>query len=180
MLEFRYLEKQDLQDRVRWMNDARVNCTMHIRLPIEYEKTLLWFDRISIDPSRRDFSLLQDGIPVAMTGLSGFDPEIRKVETYTFVNPEAMGNGYGTLSSILGCAYAFDTWGVHKVWAHVDATNERSLHMHLKMGFVQEGQLRDEVLRDGIYRDRLVLGLFKEELNQDLYNRLSAQVKQVF
>ena len=56
-MKIRNIEEQDLQARVDWMNDSRVNATLNIQLPVTIESTVNWYHRIQGNKTRRDFSL---------------------------------------------------------------------------------------------------------------------------
>lgn len=172
MLIYRPLEERDLEIRVKWMNDPRIYETMHYTPPITLENTLKWFSKNRNSEQRRDFVLEDDGEVVVMNGLTGLEPPINKVESYTFVKPDAKGKGYGTKSELLMCGYAFYHWTVNKIWSFVDSDNEASLYMSYKIGYKKEGVLRDELFKNGKYMDRYYLGMLKSDFNIELYNQV--------
>ena len=81
-----------------------------------------------------------------MNGLTGLIPKILKVESYTIVNPDIHGKGYGKMSLSLKLGYAFDVWKINKVFAFIDSDNIASLKIHEKNGFKIEGIHRNESL----------------------------------
>ena len=44
--------------------------------------------------------------------------------------------------------------------------NFGSRKMHVKMGYVQEGVLRQSVSKDGVYKNQVLYALLKEEYKQ--------------
>ena len=54
---------------------------------------------------------------------------------------------------------AFDDFGVEKVWAEVLADNETALKSQAAAGFRREGYLRGHALKDGVFRDVVLLAI---------------------
>lgn len=171
MLRYRLLKEDDLETRVEWMNDPRIYQTMHFTPPITIDKTRAWFDNNRGSDVRRDFVLEDDGIIVVMNGLTGKSSPINKVESYTIVNPDIKGKGYGKTSLCLKCWYAFYIWKVNKVWAYVDSDNIASLRMCDSIGFKREGLLRNEVVRGNDFIGRYYVGILKNDFNEELFNQ---------
>lgn len=53
----------------------------------------------------------------------------------------------------------------HKCEARIFAHNEASLALHRRLGFVEEGRLRDRVFA-GRHRDLVVMGMLADEFTQ--------------
>jgi len=71
--------------------------------------------------------------------------------------------GLGSILCILGLDYAFQKLGVRRVIGEVLASNERSLRLHERLGFVREGCSRAHVLKNGKYEDVIGYGLLADE-----------------
>jgi RimJ/RimL family protein N-acetyltransferase len=73
------------------------------------------------------------------------------------------GKGYGfhTLFGLL--VFAFSYLRLHRVVAEVYDFNERALALVKKLGFEQEGQMRENVWKRGRWSDELVFGLLRRE-----------------
>ena len=41
----RKFEEKDIANKIKWINDERNNRFLHYDLPLEYEKTLDWYNR---------------------------------------------------------------------------------------------------------------------------------------
>jgi RimJ/RimL family protein N-acetyltransferase len=61
------------------------------------------------------------------------------------------GKGYGTEVTVLMVAYAFDTLNLHRVWLHVLEYNEAGRRVYQKVGFREEGVLRQCHFAEGRY-----------------------------
>lgn len=76
---------------------------------------------------------------------------------------QAQGKGLGTEALRLITALGFAQLALHKIWLVHFATNARMHHMAEKLGFVEEGTLRDEYFHDGRFHDMLRHSLLEQE-----------------
>ena len=53
-LRLRKFSFEDIPRKIQWINDPRNNIYLHYDLPLEYEKTCAWFERVKDDPNRFD------------------------------------------------------------------------------------------------------------------------------
>ena len=74
--------------------------------------------------------------------------------------------GYGTEAMLLLLDYAFNHKNLHKVQAIVLKDNIASLKMHKKLGYIEEGLLRENIYKDGKYKDQVILSLLKSEYKE--------------
>ncbi|MBL8838614.1 MAG: GNAT N-acetyltransferase [Alphaproteobacteria bacterium] len=73
------------------------------------------------------------------------------------------GRGTGTAIMVDVMRHAFATLGAHRLWLDSLGDNLRAHAVYRRLGFTQEGRLRDEVLVRGAYRDVLVFGMLEDE-----------------
>jgi RimJ/RimL family protein N-acetyltransferase len=69
----------------------------------------------------------------------------------------------GRAAEALGLDKAFDELGLQKVSAEVFADNEAALKAQAAAGFRREGYLRRHALKDGQFRDVVLLAILAEE-----------------
>ncbi|WKT73388.1 GNAT family N-acetyltransferase [Acinetobacter variabilis] len=169
-MRLRQLSENDLSIRVRWMNDARIYSTMHFTPPILLSNTIQWFDCNKNNNKRKDFVLETfEGKLLTMSGLTGLDENILKMESYIFVDPDTKARGLGKKTIFLQCLYAFEILKINKVFAYIDSDNFASQKLYEKIGFKKEGALRCETKRKNKLIDRYYYGCFKEDLNISLF-----------
>ena len=100
---------------------------------------------------------------MAFGGITSIDKETGKGETYIFTNPEAHHHGIGTKAMTMLCQYGFERLGLNKLYAYTNEDNEASFRLHLKVGYEQEGRLRQEYRdAEGRLKDRIYLEILKE------------------
>jgi RimJ/RimL family protein N-acetyltransferase len=74
------------------------------------------------------------------------------------------GAGYGTDAARTILRYGFDELGLHRVEATTAEFNTAARRSLEKLGFREEGRLRQAIYRDGRRWDNVVYGLLREEL----------------
>ncbi len=73
------------------------------------------------------------------------------------------GQGFCTEAARAVLAYAFETFGLHRVFATYFARNPASGRVLEKLGMASEGRLRGHVLKWGVFEDLEVRGILREE-----------------
>ena len=76
---------------------------------------------------------------------------------------ENWGKGYGREAMDLILKFAFHELSLYRVQLTVFSYNERAIALYKKLGFVQEGVLREYLSRDGRRYDMLMYGLLRSE-----------------
>jgi|SRR5215217_1518559 len=139
----------------RWMSDADVSGR---------EAHRAWFAQLSEDSDLRGWIIQRGGRPSGLLTLTGLAGHHRRAAWNWFVGDrEARGRGVGRAAQVLGLDRAFGELGLHKVWAEVMADNDAAMKVQTGAGFRREGYLRGHVLKDGVPRDVVLLGILAEE-----------------
>lgn len=110
-----------------------------------------------------NFVICSDDEPVGFVALFDWTESAGRVEVAYWIAPEHQGNGYATEAVSGAIAYAFEDRRCHKVVAGAHATNEPSRGLLEKLGFHQEGRLRDHIFINGEHVDVIRYGLLEDE-----------------
>lgn len=78
-------------------------------------------------------------------------------------DPVNRGRGYGSDATRILLRYAFLELNLHRVGLEVFGYNDRALAMYKKVGFTQEGTVREYIYRDGHYYDMYLMGVLRRE-----------------
>lgn len=160
----RAFEASDVGKKVEWINDPENNTYLHYDLPLEYEKTLQWYERVKDSETRLDLTILYNGEPVGVIGLLSIDKRNGKAEYYiTLGAPEAKGRGVASKASSLLLDYAFDVLGLNRVYLFTESENTRAQKLFSRVGFVSEGLFRDDLFSRGRYVDRLAYSVIAKD-----------------
>ena len=59
--------------------------------------------------------------------------------------------------------YGFNKMNLHRIEAFVGPDNTASISLVKRLGFTQEGHLREHYLKDGVFEDSIVFSLLEKE-----------------
>ena len=163
----RRMRREDAENVVRWRSQPHVADQLFSRPPT-IEEHRRWFDAVRVSSDRQEFiictGLAATEVPIGTIGLSGIDRHHERAE-YGIVIGEtsALGKGVAAEASLLLLVYAFQTLGLHRVFLQVFRDNARARRLYERLGFVEEGILRQHAVRGDAHIDVVVMGLLREE-----------------
>jgi len=130
---------------------------------ISWDEHQAWFLRVRADESKRWFLYLnQNNEPSGVVYFTGLDAAQRSTFWGFYASPDAMP-GTGLRMSLDALDKAFNELALEKLSADVLTSNSRSLDMHKKVGFTEEGYFREHFF-DGEKRvDVMRLGMLSSE-----------------
>ncbi len=79
---------------------------------------------------------------------------------------EYRDRGYGTDALQAFLSFLFDVVGLHRVWLSTYDYNARARHVYEKLGFIQEGVMRQSDWVDGQWVDSVVYGILEPEFRR--------------
>ncbi len=164
MIDLRDLVREDGQHLFAWRREPEVNRWMSDQPPETEAGHFAWIEGLLSDPDRRGWIVTHNGAPAGFLMLSGLTNCNRRAEWGWYIgDPDARGRGVGRAAQALGLDKAFDGLGLEKIWAEVFADNEAALKAHATAGFRREGYLRAHALKDGVFRDVVLVAILTEE-----------------
>lgn len=163
-VSIRKFEKRDIPNKVKWINDPANNAFLHYDLPLEVGKTEAWFEKNKDRTDRYDAVIEVDGTPVGLIGLLSVDHTNKKAEYYvTLGEREYLGRGIAGRASRLLLEYAFTELGLNRVYLHTEVDNTAAIRSYERIGFHQEGLLKNDLFSKGRFVDRYVYGITKKD-----------------
>ncbi len=100
---------------------------------------------------------------VILRGILGGEPVV-ELKRIVITKTDA-GHGQGVMGLLMH--KVFDEIGAHRLWLDVADDNERAQHVYRKLGFVEEGRLREAARRKGDWHDLVLYGMLKSEWQDD-------------
>jgi UDP-4-amino-4,6-dideoxy-N-acetyl-beta-L-altrosamine N-acetyltransferase len=162
-MTLRRLNEEDLELVLSWRNAPAVRRCMFSNNEISFEEHKAWFERVKDDPNSRWFIYEDEtGAAVATANLVDIRARDRSAFWGFYAAPSAR-KGTGTRLCRDALDIAFGELRLHKVNAEVLATNKKSLYLHRKLGFLQEGAFRDGHFDGLSYVDVFRFGLLATE-----------------
>jgi ribosomal-protein-serine acetyltransferase len=100
---------------------------------------------------------------VGMIGFHAIDWDARKTAIGYWLAEEHQGKGIMTRCCQKMIELGFHEYELNRLEIRCDPANEKSRAIPERLGFIQEGVLREVAIQDGEYRDLVVYGLLKSE-----------------
>lgn len=151
-----------------WINDEETTKGLVTgTFPSNMEDLKSYLSQVSTDTKTVMFAICmnENHRHVGNIKLDNFDWISRTAELGVLLGAkDTWGKGIGTESCRLVLHYAFDQLNLRKVSLTVYENNPGALHVYEKIGFQTEGRLRKHIFVDGLYIDKLWMGIFKDEV----------------
>ena len=78
------------------------------------------------------------------------------------------GRGIAKEASRLILKYGFETLGLNRIYLFTEVENVVAQGLFSRVGFIKEGIIRQDVKRQGIYRDRIIFAITRKDYENSL------------
>ncbi|KZE69524.1 acetyltransferase [Fictibacillus phosphorivorans] len=168
-VQLRELNIEDAEDRYLWCLDEEV--TKHLNMPDRYppfsiEETRRWIEQcISRENGYEQKAIVSEsGKHIGWIDLKNIDRLNHHAEIGIAIGDKAFwGKGYGIAAMHEMLRYGFQELALNKIWLRVETDNEKAITSYKRAGYMEEGILRQDRLRKGIYVDRLRMSILKDQ-----------------
>ena len=162
----RAFEREDAERCYRWMNDPNIVRTLKSRYPIAFQSEIEWIERaMNSTSTERHFAIERrdDRTHIGNASIHDIDWISRGGWFGLFIGePTAWNRGFGTDAIRALVRFSFEEMNLRKLRIHVFDYNEKAKHVLLAQGFVEEGKLRRDFYREGVYHDIVILSIFRD------------------
>jgi len=168
------LEKAKLSTVLEWRNGEHVKPYMYTDHAIMWEEHLQWYEKLKENPTEKVLLLYWQGQPIGLVSFKQIDLTHSRCYWGFYIGNSSAPKGSGTVLGILALDYIFEEVGIRKLCAEVIETNVRSYHYHQKLGFEEEGRLKEHICKDNRYIDVFTMGIFADkwkEVREKLVNQ---------
>lgn len=173
LVRLRPLEGGHVDHIMGWVNDPEIigNLAAFAGTPLTRDDELRFIERMRSSPEDRVFSIF-GGATDTYLGQCGLHQIFRRsgVGRLSIIVAERseMGRGIGSaaIASLLDLAFAAPAdggEGLHKVWLMAFRKNERARRTYHRVGFVDEGTLREEYFHEGQWHDMVRMSVLARE-----------------
>lgn len=162
----RILEKSDIVNTQKWINDSEISEIMGYLPVLSYENQLDWYDKIKNDKSRFIFAICENksNVHIGNAGLGRIDYVNKNcMFNIFFARKEDRGRGFGSEATLLVLEFAFNRLNMHKVYLQTSLRFMSAIKMYEKLGFKKDGVLREHYYTNGVYEDKLIFSIIKKE-----------------
>lgn len=155
----RAVTAEDLPMLLAWRNHPDVRRFMYNQHEIHHEEHQNWFAKVSQDPSRAALFYIEGNTPL---GFCQFTTYQKRADWGFYLAPDApKGTGKRLGKAALDFAFLERQW--QKVSGEALGYNKPSIKFHNKLGFTEEGRLREHAEVDGQFYDVICFGLLRSE-----------------
>ena len=149
---------------LRFLNDIRnlyAKEFLHDSRTFDLLQTYNWFN----NTNPNFWIIWVNGDKIGYFRLSNYSKENHNIYIGADIHPKFIGKGLGYESYKEFMSFLFNDkeYNLHKISLEVLATNSRAIHLYKKLGFIQEGCKRQEVLKDDMYVDSIIMSILKNE-----------------
>ena len=168
----RAFETEDYKVINKWRNDDEVqSLTSGNKYFVSSAMEKQWVEGKIYDNSKEIYlaiCLKETDEMIGYTGLRDIDWRNRKVEWMALVIGDRphRNKGYATEATLLLLDYVFCELGIHKLSGYSLKTNLASIQLFGKLGFIQEGILRDFVFKANSYHDNIIFTILEDEYKE--------------
>jgi RimJ/RimL family protein N-acetyltransferase len=168
LVKLRAMEPSDAEALWRWNHDPEVMRWMDEGYP----QSLARVQKSMEERPRNDYGDVLFGVEglsdaklIGLVRLHGAEPETGIAELDVYLGEkEYWGKGFATDAVRTVCRYGFEKMRLHKITLTVVTENEAAHHIYQKVGFADEGRLRQVFRRDVQWLDKFTMGLLEDEL----------------
>jgi methionyl-tRNA formyltransferase len=149
---------------VSWRARPEVASQMFSERPPTMDEHLAWLR--ALGDARREFVILAEpeGTPIGTVGLSRIDWADRSAEYGILIgDPAFRGKGYAREATDTILRVGFEQLGLTRIVLRVFEDNVRAVDLYIRLGFVTDRLLRQEVLKDGVRRDVRHMSLLRSQ-----------------
>ena len=161
------VETEDLEFllTLRWDKDI-MNYLIHNPISMKDQKD--WYAGLKKNDIALSIFQKEDGNMNIMGTIGLYDISHRHQRAIWRIRiaPKFQGKGYAKEAIDMLLDYGFNTLNLNKIISDSFAENDAIVNLTLKLGFRQEGLLKEHYFHRGKYRDAIQFGLLREEYNR--------------
>ena len=165
----RRLLRSDLDCFCAWYSNAQVTRFLAMK-PLSRAEAKRMFEHLLDDSNGVYFGVIKKGEerPIGYVFLAHISKSHKVArELGIVIGEESLwGHGYGSEAAKLMLEYGFKQLGLHRIELLVFDFNQRARNMYSKLGFVEEGVLREARLVDRQWHDVIMMGMLESEFGK--------------
>ena len=170
LVQLRPVQRADISYFLQWFNDPEVIQYLGLYLPMTEMAEQKYIEDLGTTRSTTDARFVIESInganvkPIGSVGLHCINSKDHNATFGIAIGDKNYwSKGYGTEAAVLIIRYGFEQLNLHRISSGAFSFNERSIKMHLKVGFKEEGRRRDVFFKNGAYCDEVMFGLLRED-----------------
>lgn len=130
--------------------------------PVSDAEHELWFENKLIEKQNKVFGIEEknSGTLIGIIGLKNTDYVNRNAELFLYIGDKNnRGKGFGADALKTMLVFAFEELNLHRISVEVFSYNTQAIKCYEKVGFIQEGILRESLYKKGKYHDKILMAI---------------------
>jgi len=167
LVTLRPLAETDVDHIMTWVNAPEIvgNLAAFSGAPMTREDELAWIKRTVVSADRVwSVFATDDNRYLGQVGIHQIHARSKVGRLGAVIASRTdMGKGLGSAAIRAVMDRGFGELGLHKLWLMVFRTNERGQRLYKRLGFIEEGLLREEYFHEGGWHDMVRMGMLARE-----------------
>ena len=163
MISIRPIMYNDLE----FLNETRNLCCedyLHDSRKFTLDETINWFKQYKPDY----YIILNHDERIGYFRLTNHSKINKNIYIGADLHPNFWGKKLSFSAYQKFISYLFDTYDLNKISLEVLSTNNRAYNLYKKIGFVEEGVKRQEILKQNLFIDSIIMSILKNEYNVNI------------
>jgi RimJ/RimL family protein N-acetyltransferase len=166
-VRLRAYREDDLKNSLAAVNNSAVTRYLQFMRPVSQHQERAWLEGTmrGEHPDSINYAIEStDSEYLGGVGLMHIDRRNRSAELGILIGrPEDWGKGFGTEAALLMLRHGFEELNLHRIHLRVYNYNERGTKSYVKLGFKEEGRMREAHFRHGSWHDVVFMGILAPE-----------------
>ena len=126
-----------------------------------------WFDNYLKAKNKKFFTVCDNSMPIGFMGLSNISKANKNADLFIAIGEDNYrGKGMGKIAMKWIINYSFNNLRLHKINLGVIKNNIPAVKLYKSLGFVIEGEMKDEVFYKGKFYNFLSMAIFNRNQNK--------------
>lgn len=170
MIKLRALNRTDLEKTLSWHNSDEIReLYLGHPFPINKEMEERWYEKVltsNIPTTVFGIEHIEDRTLIGISVLKNINLINSSAEFALYIGDGAyQGKGLAKLATVETLRFGFDQLNLNRIALNVLQNNEKAIGLYKKLGFMQEGELRESIFKNGKRQNEYIFALLKSEFN---------------
>ena len=162
-VNLRTVEEEDLEFTRDNINDQDIWNYLTLRKPKNFRQQEEFFEEgVSSDENVTLAICVEEEI-IGIVSLEDVEQDVRTADIGIWISTDHHGNGYGTEAAEIITNYGFNELNYHRIYARANEDNIGSQKIWKKLGFQEDGVLREQTFNEGEFKDIHIYGILEHE-----------------
>lgn len=164
----RGVELDDAPFLAKLINDADIQANLvaySLIYPVSVEMEEKWIVQSSQKEDEAQMIIVRrkGKKPIGIISVTLMDRKNASAHVGLMLERDSWNQGFGTEAVSATAKFMFERLNFHRAWLRVDEENARAIRCYEKSGFSLEGVLRDDHVRNGSWKNSLIMSRLATE-----------------